>query len=1145
MRDVTYREISDWLTKYEKAGLIPAIGQGFGFLVLLSTIGSGATAAVIALAADILSIRTELISLGERLLSVFKRPRSLTPLERVQRMRIAYGLLVCSAFFEALDRVLPDTIKSFRVTKLDKQRLLDAARTRAQGSEQEPIRVDGDIWTQPIIPFPHLTDNWDQQQRELIGFYEELCDGLSAFLPCLSRWDDLDDTTRQRLIDHCQNLPHESLSCFEAQYTVLAADCREFRVWARRQDYLAEQHRFDFGMKHLGKEIASLYDRFTVKEADALSATLRSWYRAQVNRPILRDGEFSDDFAPSVKLPLKSKTFIPQHFKVVRYDLGTPIGSEAFWEKLPRRQDLSDFLWAYLHSPYCDIHPLVILGHPGSGKTLLTEVFAAHLSDSPFTPIRVILRDVPAEARIAQQVDEQLRITINADASWGRLRSLLRSNPPVVIFDGYDELLQASGHVFANYITDVQDFQRDEKDRSGVGLRAIITSRMTLIGKPRIPKGATILRLLPFDEKQRARWIDTWNSANRIGFQARGVQPFELPTTSAVVELAQQPLLLLMLAIYDSYGNALRDHGDLSRASLYSQLVSLFVHRECYKEQAFRGLSAEDQETALDLERKRLGVCALGMFNRDSLSLTDAELQDDLDVFKMAVSPEQRGNLSQAEAVFGSFFFVYRSQTMEAGGQEGHVRRIAYEFLHNTFGEYLCAEFLLDRIFTLAGDLSMMRESPRLSGYRDRLLEDPDQLGLDWYSCWMHTPLSSRPMVVDLMREIAAGRRTDARNTGKEYPALLQDVTLLIHNHLASLLGGQDIPSAMFNAEKSVRWMPLLTRVAVYTLNLVVLRCALEHAGFDILVVELAEYLGQQDAWDRLVSFWSAAVPDGARWSMAGLLNVERTENGVYLKLRPNFEESTAEQPSKAFLALGLSVADDVRSEMERMFELSVSIITHELRHNLHGLMLLTNNIEVRQDRKYLDQVSALWERVDNILSRVPNIGRITTRKGIEIEAKHTSVERLVKTIVQSCEPQARQAGVVISVTYEQDAEVYVDEQLLNQALTNIVDNAVNASRKGSQVCVKAHVNHDDLVEIEVTDGGHGIREEDVAQIFQLGFTTRSSGAGVGLLVAKRIIEEFNGSIKIKSAFGKGTNVVIALPRANKVPKRKGDAKSR
>jgi hypothetical protein len=88
-----------------------------------------------------------------------------------------------------------------------------------------------------------------------------------------------------------------------------------------------------------------------------------------------------------------------------------------------------------------------------------------------------------------------------------------------------------------------------------------VTSRAAVADRARFPNGCTALRLEPFDEPRVTTWLDVWNYANAVALGARGVPPLDAATVLAFGDLAEQPLLLIMLALYDAEAGALRAVG--------------------------------------------------------------------------------------------------------------------------------------------------------------------------------------------------------------------------------------------------------------------------------------------------------------------------------------------------------------------------------------------------------------------------------------------------------------------------------------------------------------------------------------------------------------------------------------------------------
>jgi hypothetical protein len=158
-------------------------------------------------------------------------------------------------------------------------------------------------------------------------------------------------------------------------------------------------------------------------------------------------------------------------------------------------------------------------------------------------------------------------------------------------------------------------------------------------------------------------------------------------------ELASQPLLLLMLAIYDAQDNALATgaDADLDQANLYERLLSRFAWREVMK--AAAGHPESQLEVLVEEELLRLSLVAFAGFNRGRQWVTEADLDADLPVLLRTESAEPttsvRRSLTVGETILGRFFFIHEARAR----RDGQALQ-TYEFLHATFGEYLGARAL-------------------------------------------------------------------------------------------------------------------------------------------------------------------------------------------------------------------------------------------------------------------------------------------------------------------------------------------------------------------------------------------------------------------------------------------------------------------
>jgi signal transduction histidine kinase len=113
--------------------------------------------------------------------------------------------------------------------------------------------------------------------------------------------------------------------------------------------------------------------------------------------------------------------------------------------------------------------------------------------------------------------------------------------------------------------------------------------------------------------------------------------------------------------------------------------------------------------------------------------------------------------------------------------------------------------------------------------------------------------------------------------------------------------------------------------------------------------------------------------------------------------------------------------------------------------------------------------------------------------------------------------------------------QVIVDRTLVARALANIVENALHAMPGDGRLHLTSHVD-DGFVQIRVEDTGVGMDEEALARVFEPYFSTKTTGTGLGLPIARRNVELSGGTIAVDSEKGRGTAVTIRLPVADQSP---------
>jgi signal transduction histidine kinase len=216
-----------------------------------------------------------------------------------------------------------------------------------------------------------------------------------------------------------------------------------------------------------------------------------------------------------------------------------------------------------------------------------------------------------------------------------------------------------------------------------------------------------------------------------------------------------------------------------------------------------------------------------------------------------------------------------------------------------------------------------------------------------------------------------------------------------------------------------------------------------------------------------------------------------------------------------------------------------ISFISHELKTPLASLKtmneLLIEGREMERERmdEFLERSGEDIERMEWLIGDVLNIARIESG-AIRFSFKKADLAELAKDVVRRYSEIAKSRGLKISVGAESTAMVFCDERWLSQALDNLVRNAVNYSPDGGTVSIDIS-RSEAYVCLTVADEGPGIAAGDAPKIFQSFYrggpaVGSRKGTGLGLALAKAIIERHDGDIKLKSSNEKGSIFAIELP---------------
>jgi PAS domain S-box-containing protein len=208
--------------------------------------------------------------------------------------------------------------------------------------------------------------------------------------------------------------------------------------------------------------------------------------------------------------------------------------------------------------------------------------------------------------------------------------------------------------------------------------------------------------------------------------------------------------------------------------------------------------------------------------------------------------------------------------------------------------------------------------------------------------------------------------------------------------------------------------------------------------------------------------------------------------------------------------------------------------VAHEVKNPLNSMRLWLENLKESlppdQDPGAQQAVQVLDKEIDRLDAVVKRFLDFT--RPVELKLEATDLAELLRDVMRVAQPQMQKAGVDVEELLGNGVpEVWADRDLLKQAVLNLVLNAGEAMAAGGELRVEL-ARRGEMAEITVADTGKGIPVENQQKIFQLFFTTRPGGSGIGLATTFRIVQLHNGSIDFHTETGRGTTFRIELPLA-------------
>lgn len=216
-----------------------------------------------------------------------------------------------------------------------------------------------------------------------------------------------------------------------------------------------------------------------------------------------------------------------------------------------------------------------------------------------------------------------------------------------------------------------------------------------------------------------------------------------------------------------------------------------------------------------------------------------------------------------------------------------------------------------------------------------------------------------------------------------------------------------------------------------------------------------------------------------------------------------------------------------------------VSTVSHDLRAPLtlmrgYATMLSMVGEMNEQQKDFMEKILSSVDQMDELVDNLLDLGRIEAGMGLDLKSIKISV--VISEVINNYRPLAVKKQIILEEDLSDDmVPIEIDLTLLRQALANIIDNAIRYTLAEGRVTVRAY-QEDNQQMIVVQDTGVGIAPTDQVRLFEKFYRIHrkeglsEGGLGLGLAIAKSVVEQHGGRISVESRLGEGSTFIIEIP---------------
>ena len=263
---------------------------------------------------------------------------------------------------------------------------------------------------------------------------------------------------------------------------------------------------------------------------------------------------------------------------------------------------------------------------------------------------------------------------------------------------------------------------------------------------------------------------------------------------------------------------------------------------------------------------------------------------------------------------------------------------------------------------------------------------------------------------------------------------------------------------------------------------------------------------------------------------------LDKVNNGNYeLKIEDNGEDEISRLRNELYKTTILLRESAENSEKEKTnLSNSLADISHQLKTPLTSIRIMLDNIEENPNmdektrNEFIEEISRQIDWISSLVVSLLKLAKFDAGS-IVMQDKDINVKKLIDNVINNLAIMIDIKNIKIDEKIDEDVILRADYNWQLEALTNIIKNCIEHSKEDSSIKIEVE-NNSIFVKIKITDEGEGIAKEDISHIFERFYKSKQASEnsiGIGLSLAKTIIEKENGYIKIDSELGKGTTFEI------------------